>query len=85
MASRPRASNFRNKDGSTSISQRFTSYFGDVVDFQWDEPFNLGKVKTDYNIYVFDVAGHFIDPNDPLSRTPSSRATTTSTPIRRSS
>ena len=59
--------NFRNKDGSTSISQRFTSYFGDVVDFQWDEPFNLGKVKTDYNIYVFDAAGHFIDPNDPLS------------------
>ncbi len=59
--------NFRNTDGSTSISQRFTSYFGDVVDFQWDEPFNLGKVKTDYNIYVFDAAGHFIDPNDPLS------------------
>jgi hypothetical protein len=59
--------NFRNPDGSTSISQRFTSYFGDVVDFQWDEPFDLGKVKTDYNIYVFDSAGHFIDPNDPNS------------------
>ena len=59
--------NFRNPDGSTSISQRFTSYFGDTVDFQWDEPFDLGKVKTDYNIYVFDAAGHFIDPNDPNS------------------
>jgi hypothetical protein len=59
--------NFRNPDGSTSFTQRFTSYFGDVVDFQWDEPFDLGKVKTDYNIYVFDAAGHFIDPNDPTS------------------
>jgi Subtilase family len=58
---------FRNRDGSESFTQRFTSYFGDVVDFQWDEPFDLGKVKTDYNIYVFDAAGHFIDPNDPTS------------------
>jgi hypothetical protein len=58
---------FRNRDGSESFTQRFTSYFGDVVDFQWDEPFDLGKVKTDYNIYVFDAAGHFIDPDDPTS------------------
>ncbi len=57
----------RHWDGDPAISQRFTSYFGDVVDFQWDEPFFLGKVKTDYNIYVFDGAGHFIDPNDPNS------------------
>jgi hypothetical protein len=59
--------NFRNADGSPAISQRFTSYFGDVVDFQWDEPFDVGRVRTDYNIIVFDAAGHFIDPNDPNS------------------
>ena len=59
--------NFHNRDGSTSFTQRFTSYFGDVVDFQWDEPFDLGKVRTDYNIYVFDANGKFIDPNDPNS------------------
>jgi hypothetical protein len=54
-------------DWDVAISQNYRSYFGDVVDFQWDEPFFLGKVKTDYNIYVFDAAGHFIDPNDPNS------------------
>jgi len=59
--------NFRNADASAAISQRFTSYFGDVVDFQWDEPFDVGRVRTDYNIIVFDAAGHFIDPNDPNS------------------
>jgi len=59
--------NFRNADGSPAISQRFRSYFGDVVDFQWDEPFDVGRVRTDYNIIVFDAAGHFIDPNDPNS------------------
>jgi hypothetical protein len=58
---------FKNPDGSPTITQKFTSFFGDVVDFQWDEPFNLGKVTTDYNIYVFDPAGHFINPNDPTA------------------
>jgi hypothetical protein len=60
--------NFRNRDGSTSISQKFTSVFGiDVMTFQWDEPFDVGKVKTDYNMYVFDAQGHYLDPNDPTT------------------
>ena len=66
--SRPRASTTSaTLTAAPASRQRFTSYFGDVVDFQWDEPFDLGKVKTDYNIYVFDADGHFIDPNDPTS------------------
>jgi hypothetical protein len=61
--------NFKNADGSPTITQKFTSFLapGDTVDFQWDEPFNLGKVLTDYNIYVFDPAGHFINPSDPTA------------------
>jgi hypothetical protein len=58
---------FKKADGTDSISQNFTSFFGDVFDFQWDEPFDVGKVKTDYDVFLFDAAGHFIDPNDPNS------------------
>jgi hypothetical protein len=54
-------------DWGVSISQRYTSYFGDIGDFQWAEPFFLGKVKTIYFIYVFDANGHLEDPNDPTS------------------
>jgi len=65
-ALRPRTlHDFKNPDGSTSITQRITSgdLNGNHIEFQWDEPFDLGLVKTDYNIYVFDSDGNWINPD----------------------
>jgi hypothetical protein len=56
---------FRNGDDSISITQNFTSFAGNSISFQWDEPFFVGKVKTNFDIYVFDQNGHYLDPNDP--------------------
>jgi hypothetical protein len=48
-----------------SLTQTFTTAANNVMSFQWDEPFFVGKVKTDYNLYVFDSAGNWMDPFSP--------------------
>jgi hypothetical protein len=51
------------KGHAQSISNRITVVGDSVIDLQWDEPFFLDKIKTDYNIYVFDAKGNWIDPD----------------------
>ena len=52
-------------EGGAALSQTFTTAAVNFISFQWDEPFFVGKVKTDFNVYVFDAAGNWQDPNSP--------------------
>ncbi len=50
---------------NAAFSQHYYSAADNNISFQWDEPFFVGKVKTDYVIFVFDAAGNYLDPLDP--------------------
>ena len=62
-AIRPQTVHNFNREGPPSITQRISVTGLNQVSFQWDEPFNLGLVKTDFVIYVFDKNGNWLDPN----------------------
>jgi subtilisin family serine protease len=56
---------FVSRDGSTSITLKFTTAAFNIISFQWDEPFFQESVKTDFNILVFDENGHWMNPLSP--------------------
>lgn len=41
------------------VTQQVISSGGPIV-FQWDEPFNAGLVKTDYNLLIFSTTGDYL-------------------------
>ena len=62
-ALRPKTVHNFNANGTPSVTTRISPAGDAQVDFQWDEPFNVGKVKTDFNVYIFDKDGNWLDPN----------------------
>jgi hypothetical protein len=54
-----------NPNGPPSITQRFSSAADNNLSFQWDEPFLLGLVKTNFIVYVFDRNGNWLNPASP--------------------
>ena len=60
---------FRGGEEGLSVTQRFVSVatapINNHVSFQWDEPFFVGQVKTNFDVFVFDQNGHILDPADP--------------------
>jgi hypothetical protein len=59
------------KGNRMALSNTVTVVGEAQFDFQWDEPFDLDKVKTDYNFFIFDAKGNWIPPtgNDLVSYT----------------
>jgi hypothetical protein len=50
------------KGARLAIGNRMTVIEDTRVVMQWDEPFFKDKVKTDYNIFIFDDQGNWIRP-----------------------
>ncbi len=70
--------NFKGADlgHGTKIVQKVTVMDADAeIDFQWDDPFDAGKITSDYNILIFDAGGNYLagnpnsDADTPLSGT----------------
>lgn len=64
-AVRPQSFHNFGTNAAPVLGNPITTAGTNILDLQWDEPFNLDKVATDYDFYVFDKDGNYIDPSDP--------------------